>query len=98
MNRHPLRADRDFQTLLDALSIRQYLTPHELTQRSLARVTHELSVCPQALEQAVEWLGFDGLRAIGRVRRTELMQLARAIHRFWLEQAPAQATEPAEGR
>ena len=96
MNRPPPRVHSDFQTLLDALSVRQHLAPHEPTGRSLARVIETLGVCPQAVGQAIDWLHLDPLQAIGRVRRTELMQLARAIHRFWFEQIPAQTPEPAE--
>src|SRR5699024_9962659 len=95
MNRPPPRVHSDFQTLLDALSVRQYLAPHEPTGRSLPRVIETLGVCPQAVGQAIDWLHLDPMQAIGRVRRTALMQLACAILRFWLEQMPVQAPEPA---
>lgn len=96
MNRYPLRVPSDVQSLLDALSVRQYLAPHEPTERALARVVDQLGVCPQAVEQGIRWLHLDRLQSVGRLRRTELMQLARAIHRFWLEQAPVPAGRPAE--
>ena len=67
MNRPPPRVHSDFQTLLDALSVRQYLAPHEPTGRSLARVIETLGVCPQAVGQAIDWLHLDPLQAIGRV-------------------------------
>ena len=98
MNRDPLRGQTDFHTLLDVLSIRQYLTPHEPTGRSLKIVIDELGVCPRAVGQAIDWLHLDPLRAIGRLRRTELMQLARALHRFWLEQSPAPAAGSVDPR
>ena len=47
-----------------------------------------------AIEQALNWLQLDGSQSVGRLRRTELMQLARSIHRFWRQRTDA-ALEPA---
>jgi len=39
----------------------------------------------------MEWLQFDGTRAIGRLRRCELLQFARSVERFWRSSlAPAE--------
>lgn len=85
MNRSTLRrlVQADLEKLLEALATRQYLAPHEPLDRALARTVETLGVCPQAAARAVEWLGLNGTTAIGRLRRTELMQLARSLHRFW---------------
>ena len=80
--------------LLGALSTAQYLNPHEPLAQSLNRTGDALGVCPQAVSHAVAWLRVDAATPIGRLRRTELMQLARSIHRFW-RQAVAAAADPA---
>lgn len=95
MNRFLLRRliQSDFQNLLEALSTRQHLAPHEPVTQALETVIDRLGVCPDAVEQAVAWLQVDGAERIGRLRRTELMQLARSIHRYWRH--PTSADDPA---
>ena len=86
----------ELDDLLEALTNAQYLNPHEPLARSLARTGDALGVCPQAVNHAVAWLAVDPATPIGRLRRTELMQLARSIHRFWRHPtAAAAATKPA---
>jgi hypothetical protein len=77
----------DFQNLLDALTERQHLSPHEPLAQSLARTVDCLGVCPGAIDEATRWLAIDPSISIGRLRRTELNQLARSIHRFWRQRA-----------
>jgi hypothetical protein len=95
MNRSLLRRliQTDFQNLLEALSTHQHLSPHDPVARALASTSDRLGVCPAAVDQAVAWLQLDASQSIGRLRRTELMQLARSIHRFWRQRTPAQPTE-----
>jgi hypothetical protein len=81
------------ESLLNDLSTRQYLHPHEPLREALARLESDVGVCPNANEAALQWLDLDGAKALGRLRRTELTQLARAIHRFWRQTA---APQPAE--
>jgi hypothetical protein len=76
------------ESLLDALSTRQHLRPHEPVGEALANVGAQLDVCPDASAAALRWLDLDPARAIGRLRRTELMQLARSVHRFWRQAQP----------
>src|SRR4051812_8249318 len=85
MNRWMLRRviQSDFENLLEALSSRQHLQPHEPLQASLAHLVDTLGVCPGAVDQAAQWLQLDPATPIGRLRRTELTQLAGSIHRFW---------------
>jgi hypothetical protein len=83
--------------LLGALSSAQYLNPHEPLAQSLKRTADALGVCPQAVNHAVAWLAVDPATPIGRLRRTELTQLARSIHRFWRHAAAAAgAAQPSE--
>jgi hypothetical protein len=91
--RRELMNERD--TMLEALSTRQHLRPHEPLADALANVRDQLGVCPNAIEAALQWLELDPAKSIGRLRRTELMQLARSMHRFWRQQQPA-PTQPAK--
>jgi hypothetical protein len=81
------------ESLLNDLSTRQHLHPHEPLRESLTRLESDLGVCPNAIEAALQWLDLDGAKSIGRLRRTELTQLARSIHRFWRQ---ASTPQPAE--
>jgi hypothetical protein len=77
------QSHHDFDQLLNVLTMRQHLAPHAALRESLRRLVAELDVCPQAIEQSLAWLKLDGSKSIGRLRRTELMQLARTIYRIW---------------
>jgi hypothetical protein len=89
MNRPTLRRliNEDFQKLLDALTTAQHLHPHDSVQAVLDRTVQQIGVCPVAVEQSLQWLQLDGATRIGRLRRTELMQLSRTVHRFWRSRA-----------
>jgi hypothetical protein len=86
----------ELDDLLNALTTAQYLSPHEPLAASLSRTGDALGVCPKAVDHAVAWLAVDPATPIGRLRRTELMQLARSIHRFWRQQPSAAATAAAQ--
>jgi len=89
MLRRMLQAD--FERLLEVLTQRQHVSPHEPVANALAATVDEVGVCPVAIEQALGWLGIDPQQAIGRLRRTELMQLARTVHRYWRQRQPGPA-------
>jgi hypothetical protein len=96
MNRSTMHGlvNADFENLLEILTTRQHLHPHESVQAVLNRTVDELGVCPNAVEQALQWLQLDGRSPIGRVRRTELMQLARTVHRFWRQAVATPSKAP----
>jgi len=101
MNRSLFRrlVHSELDDLLNALTTTQHLSPHEPLAQSLARTSDALGVCPQAVSHALAWLQVDPATPIGRLRRTELMQLARSIHRFWRQPgaaAAATAAQPSE--
>ena len=48
--------------------------------------------CPVAIARSLEWLRLDGGSAIGRLRRSEPVQLARVIHRYWAQAATGAAS------
>ena len=91
--RRLLRADT--QLILDAFTTRQHLRPHQPIGQVLPSIVAEVGCCPNAIAQAMEWLHIDPAMAIGRLRRTELMQLSRSIQRFW-RNASLRATASAQ--
>lgn len=79
--RRLLRPDAD--EILRDLTVRQHIFPHQPIGGVLSVAATAVGFCPRAADQAVAWLGIDPAAAVGRLRRTELSQLARCIHRFW---------------
>ena len=79
--------------ILADLTSRQHLNPHRPLGQTLADSAAELGFCPDAAMRAVQWLGLDAGVSVGRLRRTELTQLARCIYRFW-----RQSLSPARGQ
>jgi hypothetical protein len=73
----------DADRVVDALSRQQFTKPHQSVADAIDAVVGHLGVCPEAARVAADALDVDRESAVGRLRRTELMQLARAIHRFW---------------
>ncbi|MBC8107565.1 MAG: hypothetical protein H7Z14_13320 [Anaerolineae bacterium] len=70
-------------SIVQLLTNRQHLRPHLSVREVLEHATAELGCCPIAIDRATHWLNLDTTRAIGRLRRGELLQLARSVHRFW---------------
>jgi len=85
----------DVDEILEYLSTRQFLQPHRPLREVLHQMTVDLKVCPAATERAVQWLGIDAGVATGRLRRSELVQLARCIQRLW-RQAPSDEARQAQ--
>jgi ribosomal protein S13 len=83
----------DSDRLVEALSREQFLKPHESVEDAVSAIVNELGVCPEAAAGAMEALNVQPDMRVGRVRRTELMQLARSISRFW-RQAVIEETTP----
>ena len=85
------------ERIVDALSDRQHLRPHQAVGEAVAAVGDQLGVCPMAASEAVNSLHVDASRPIGRLRRTELMQLGRTIHRLWRQSvvSPSGQSQPA---
>ena len=79
----------DAEDILRELSVRQHLTPRRPLKQVVAETVDVTGACPVAAERAMTWLGLAPELAIGRLRRSELMQLARSMYRFWAESAPA---------
>jgi len=69
--------------VVEALTRQQFVRPHQTVATAVSAVVNELGVCPDAAREAVESLETDAAVAVGRLRRTELIQLGRSIYRFW---------------
>ena len=92
ISNQPAASIADSDAILRVLTTRQYLNPREPLGEVFRSVIEQLDCCPQALARATEWLKLDPSALIGRLRRTELMQLSRAIHRFWEQNAADRAS------
>jgi hypothetical protein len=79
----------DEAQILQVLTRRQFTHPHTPLRQALEATIEEVGCCPDAVETAMRWLQMDWNQAIGRLRRTELTQLARSIHRFWRQSVTA---------
>jgi hypothetical protein len=73
----------DSDQILQELTTRQHMTPHRPLGEVVEAASQALGFCPQAAETALGWLQLDANKAIGRLRRPELIQLSRSIHRYW---------------
>jgi hypothetical protein len=95
MDRSFLRRLRspDSDDILAELTTRQHLAPHAALAGVLADAARAVGFCPDAAARATEWLGLDAAAAVGRLRRTELTQLARCIHRFWRQSVSGSARQ-----
>ena len=89
MDRSYLRATRDAEAMVTvaALQKQQFVRPHQTVLQALLGVGQEVRLCPTAVERAMNWLQIDAQKAIGRLRKSELLQLARSIQRFWRQNA-----------
>ena len=94
------RAAVDADGILHELTTRQHLSPHRPLAQVVSEMTDRTGVCPVAVERALGWLGLDPSRPVGRLRRGELSQLARAVHRFWTRAIVAEerSVQPAQPR
>jgi hypothetical protein len=81
-------SDRILQDLTD----RQHMRPHQTLGEALEAASESLGYCPLAAQTALSWLHLDPHSTIGRLRRSQLAQLANSIHRFW-QQALAMAAQ-----
>lgn len=81
----------DAEDILEDLTRRQHLKPHQPVSEALSESAAAVGFCPTIVGQALQWLQLDPAVAIGRLRRTQLTQLARCVHRFWRQEVPQKA-------
>lgn len=73
--------------ILSILSDSQYLHPHKSLGQVLREAVDTGGICPDAIARSMQRLQMDASRSIGRLRRSELVQLARGIYRSWKQAA-----------
>jgi hypothetical protein len=78
---------RSSNEVVELLTSRQHLRPHQPLREVLEAAMNELGCCPAAIARAVQWFQIDAQTAIGRLRRAELIQLGKSIQRFWQQAA-----------
>ena len=92
--------DRQFSEFIDNVQSDQivgqlqtelHLRPHQSIAEAIGRARAATGFCPGAADEAMHALRLDGTRKIGRLRRCELVQLARVIYRYWRQPAHAPA-------
>jgi hypothetical protein len=93
-----MNTNTDAEAIVHELTTRQHLTPHRPLREIVAETVDATGVCPGAAQRALGWMNLSPDRAIGRLRRSELIQLARCMYRFWQELAPHGAASPAPSK
>jgi len=73
----------DCDAILEFLSSYQHLHPHAPLNDAVGQVIAAVECCPAAAEQAIRWLQLDASASIGRFRRSQIVQLAQSMYRFW---------------
>ena len=73
----------DADGILRELTVRQHLTPHRPLGDAVGDIIERVGACPEAAARAMGRLDLDPSRSIGRLKRGELIQLARGMYRLW---------------
>lgn len=83
------------EQILEHLTVRQHVMPHRPLGEALNELCQQVGTCPVAVNRAADWLEFPSDLSFGRLRRSELVQLSRSIHRFWRAAAARESTATA---
>jgi hypothetical protein len=95
MDPHYMRfvANGSAERIVELLSEQQYLQPHQRVGQAVGAAREKAGFCAGAAERALEILRIDPAQSVGRLRRSELVQLARTIYRLWRQNAAAGAEQ-----
>ena len=85
----------DSDGILRELTTRQHLAPHRPVGEVVAETAERVGACMVAADRALARLQLDRSRSIGRLRRGELIQLARGMYRLWARALMAEAAATA---
>jgi hypothetical protein len=96
MDRSYLRSEHEAEAgwIVAALQRVQFTHPHAFIRSAVESAGRDVGFCPQAARHALAWLGLQADTSIGRLRRSEILQLARSIQRFWRQNAGHAAVSP----
>lgn len=81
--------------IVDALTEQQHLSPHQGLELAISAAGAKVGFCTEAARRAMETLQMDANAAIGRLRRTEILQLSHTILRNW-RQSVGQGTQQSQ--
>jgi hypothetical protein len=81
------------ERIVNVLTDQQFLQPHRTVGDAVEAAGAKAGFCPGAGRQAIELLGVNAEKSVGRLQRSELVQLARAIYRLWRQNAAAKQPE-----
>ena len=88
----------DAEGILRELTVRQHLTPHRPLGQVVGVIVERVGACPVAADRAMARLDMAGSKSSGRLKRGELIQLARSMYRLWAHAlALGSATTTSEG-
>ena len=76
---------------VELLSEQQHLLPHQSVEQAVAAAGERVGLCPGAGRRGLHVLGIDESTKVGRLQRSELVQLSRTIYRIWRQNAAAHA-------
>ena len=77
------------EALVSELQTQQHLHPHRPLQVALQHLEQRIGLCPAVAEQAISALSLDRNVKMGRLRRCQLLQLGRTLHRLWRQNRPS---------
>ena len=86
----------DADAILRELTVRQHLAPHRPLGEVVSEIVERVGACPIAAERAMARLELDADRSVGRLKRGELIQLARGMYRLWFSALAAEAAKQAD--
>jgi hypothetical protein len=85
--------EADVDRLTNFLSERQFVEPHQSIDGILRQAVERFGFSPAVIENSLRWLRIDKNLAVGRLRRTELVQLGRTLRQQNRQNVVATARE-----
>lgn len=95
MTHRRLPSNAPADRIVSALQTQQHLRPHQTVTQALEAAGEEIAFCPEAAESAMSLLELSPASKVGRLRSTQLTQLARTIARLWQRSQPLPEQSPA---
>lgn len=81
MSEHLVAANAE--RTLRSLTTNQHLNPHRNIAETLAQVCRELGLPQRLVDRAIQAVGLDEARAVGRLSRGQVCELARRLQLEW---------------
>lgn len=94
MTHRRLLSNAPADRIVRALQTQQHLRPHQTVAQALEAAGGEIAFCPDAAASAIALLELSPAAKIGRLRSTQLTQLARTIARLCQRSQPLPEQSP----